>query len=169
MSDTDEIETNEDEDSPVITRLRQQARDGDAARKEADSLKRELAFARAGIDTTTKAGSLLFKAWEGDPSDIEALKAEAAELGIGAPPVVEEKPTEDTGTATRRMVADGAPADFGGSEDPRKVALGEAQEAIKNGARAEVAQGHFINQLAQAAIGGDQRVILDPKGMSRRA
>lgn len=83
MSDTPtDAPTNDDGagDSSDIKALREAAKHGKAAQAENERLQRELAFAKAGIDTESKLGSMLAKTYEGDLSDIEALKAEWAEL-----------------------------------------------------------------------------------------
>jgi len=83
---TQEMENHEETDQPDIRALRKAAEAGKKAQDELSQMKRELLFAKAGIDTASKIGGLLFKTWEGD--DVESLKAEAMDLGIvgGAEP-----------------------------------------------------------------------------------
>lgn len=82
MSDTPNEHATDDSagNDGDIKALREAAKAGKAAQAEAERLQRELAFAKAGIDTDSKLGSMLAKTYEGDLSDIEALKAEWAEL-----------------------------------------------------------------------------------------
>jgi len=80
-----------------IKALREAAEAGKAATKELENAKRELAFAKAGIDTDTKLGSMLAKTYEGDLTDVEALKAEWNELNP-APPAQSETPAPDAPT-----------------------------------------------------------------------
>src|ERR1019366_972961 len=115
----DELLEEQEDDTPVLKLLRQQLKESRGAAKEAASSKRELAFLKAGVDTETKAGKLLLKAYDGDLSDVEALKAEAAELGAlrGPPPTGTELPQTpdpgqgsvnlETGSGARQELAGG--------------------------------------------------------------
>ena len=49
-----------------IKELRDAADRGKEAIAERDLLKREVAFMKAGVDTDSKAGQLLFKAYDGE-------------------------------------------------------------------------------------------------------
>ncbi|MCO1498224.1 hypothetical protein, partial [Limosilactobacillus reuteri] len=73
--------TDHDDDQTPETNagLREAARLGKEAQARAEQLARENLFLRAGVDLDSKVGKMLFKTWEGD--DIDALKAEAGELG----------------------------------------------------------------------------------------
>lgn len=51
------------------------------AKSEGESAKRELAFLKAGIDTSTGTGKLLAKSYEGELT-VEAIKAQAEEYGL---------------------------------------------------------------------------------------
>ena len=54
------------EDAGSIKDLRDAADRGRKATQELDQVKREMAFLKAGVDTDTKAGQLLFKAYDGE-------------------------------------------------------------------------------------------------------
>lgn len=78
-------EQGDDSDGNVdIKALREAAKAGKADRAENEQLKRELAFAKAGVDTDSKIGSMLFKTYEGDLTDVAALQAEWSELNPAA-------------------------------------------------------------------------------------
>ena len=57
-----------------IKELRDAAERGRQASQELEEMKREMAFMKAGVDTDTKAGQLLFKAYDGE-LDTESIKA----------------------------------------------------------------------------------------------
>lgn len=142
-----------------------------------EATRRELAFARAGIDTTdSKVGKMLFETYKGDLSDVAALKAEATELGLLTDPTAPtggdpnpDEPPVDTGTAERRALATGAPADTGLDEDPMERTLAEAREHMdRNGYSFEKAAGHLINQRANIAMAGDRRVLFVPQSADQR-
>lgn len=102
MTDTNDTDND-------LAGLRKAAKDGKAALEENTRLQRELLFARAGVDTTTKTGALLFKAWDGD--DIEALKADAEEMGLLKTSTTGNTPPAPKSTQT------GTPGDDGGDDD----------------------------------------------------
>ena len=62
-----------------IKELRDAADRGKKASQELDSMKREMAFLKAGVDTDTKVGQLLYKAYDGE-LDTESIQAEWSEL-----------------------------------------------------------------------------------------
>lgn len=74
-------ETNDNQDQDDIKTLREKADQATAAQAEAQTARRELAFVKAGIDTESKLGGLLFKTYEGDLTK-DALQTEAKELGL---------------------------------------------------------------------------------------
>ena len=158
------------EDSDLVRRLRAEIKDRNSRLAEAETARRELAFVKAGIDTSSKLGQLFAKSFEGDVSDVEAIKAEAKELGLLDPvhaeptstPPAEPHVTDpaDTSASERSALASGAASDDGSGVDPRQVAMDHANDAMAKGAPFEVAAGSFIADLAKAAIAGDQRVIV---------
>ena len=139
----DQPEEQED-DTPVIKLLRQQLKQTRGAAQEAAATKRELAFLKAGVDVDSKAGKLLLKAYEGDLSDIEALRTEAQELGAlksgtpvegqtaGEPPAA----PPSTGSADRNAVAGGEPLD----PNQKKPVELEAREAFEESIKRQKSQ-----------------------------
>lgn len=163
----------EQPDQPDIRALRKAADAGKKAQEELSQMKRELLFAKAGIDTASKIGALLFKTWDGD--DVETLKVEAADLGIGpaaqvetASSVPEEESTQQT---FRSSFARGDAA--GASEVPQRDPFEEAYElfhaARKAGRSLDDAGLAAIDRVLVAAASGDQRAIFDPSQWSREA
>ena len=70
---SEDIEITEEQHD--IKSLRKAAEAGKQAQNELAEMKRELLFAKAGIDTGSKIGKLLFKTWDGE--DLDSLKTEA--------------------------------------------------------------------------------------------
>ena len=169
--DDQDLSQDSAEDSDLVRRLRAEIKDRNTRLAEAESAKRELAFVKAGIDTSSKLGQLFAKSFEGDVSDVEAIKAEAKELGLLDPPAHAEPSSTpaaephvsdpaDNSAAERSALASGASSDDGSGVDPRQVAHDRANDAMAKGASFEVAAGGYIADLAKAAIAGDQRVIV---------
>lgn len=153
---------------PDIRSLREAADAGRQAQAEAERLRRENMFLRVGVDLDSRAGKLLFKAWEGDSED--DLKAEALELGAirgatATPPPSGPDNTDVAGQQDfRRTLSQGvAPAAAEiPSEDPREVAIRQYHEDRRNGVTGEKAQLAAFDRIWTAAVGGDERVIFTP-------
>ena len=170
-----DIEINQDEDQPDqpdIRSLRKAAEAGKKAQEELSQMKRELMFAKAGIDTSSKIGALLFKTWEGE--DVDALKGEAAELGIGTPAASEsskeipqdEREQQDFRNALRGQA--GAATDLP-ERDPYDEAYDLFHEARKVGRSLDDAGLAAIDRVLVAAASGDKRAIFDPNDWAREA
>lgn len=169
--ENDDLEI-EQPDQPDIKALRKAADAGRKAQEELSQMKRELLFAKAGIDTSSKIGALLFKTWEGD--DVEALKSEAAEFGIGNPapqPAPSITPEEAGQQAFRQSMARGDAA--GAAELPERDPYDEAydlfHEARKTGRTLDEAGLAAIDRVLVAAASGDRRAIFDPNDWAREA
>jgi hypothetical protein len=160
-----DIDNHEESDQPDIRSLRKAAEAGKKAQDELAQMKRELMFAKAGIDTASKIGGLLFKTWEGD--DVDALKTEAMDLGlIGAPQnAVAEIPAEEREQQTfRQSFNRGAPA--AAAELPEMDPYDEAyqlfHEARKRGTTLDDSGLAAIDRILVAAASGDKRAIFNP-------
>lgn len=154
-----------EQETPLIQRLRQQLEDQGKQLKESAEARRELAFLRAGVDTEAKAGKLLLKSYDGDLSDIEALRTEAQELGVyreaGAPSTATSTAASDatssggsvsleTGSVQRQAVAnDATGATPNAKQDPRAEAKAAYDDAIKNRHSDEDAQAEYFSVLAR--------------------
>jgi len=68
-------------DRKWVRDLERRAKQGDRATAERDSLMRELALLKAGIDVTTPQGKLFAKAYDGEPS-VDAITEAAREYGV---------------------------------------------------------------------------------------
>lgn len=161
--------TDHDEDQDNLKGLRAAARAGEQALAENAELKKQLLFAKAGIDTDSKIGSMLYRTWEGD--DLTALKVEAQELGLlGEKPAAgEAAPTpaqQDQGQQQfRDAMAGGRPAGQLPEQeqiDPVGVALQGFHEDIKRGGTREAAQLAAIDKVLVQAVNGNRNAIFDP-------
>ena len=160
-----DIDNHEESDQPDIRSLRKAAEAGKKAQEELAQMKRELMFAKAGVDTASKIGGLLFKTWEGD--DVDALKTEAMDLGlIGAPQsAVAEIPAEEREQQTfRQSFNRGAPA--AAAELPEMDPYDEAyqlfHDARKRGTTLDDSGLAAIDRILVAAASGDKRAIFNP-------
>jgi len=164
MSDTS---TDTEPQEGGLHQLREAARKGEAALKENDLLKRQLAFAQAGVDITTKVGGMFFKTFEGDTSDLAAIKAEALEVGaikVEAPAVDEGRADEDarrTGAQTAfSSGSNGTPAPQEGPR-PQDAALEKYQQDIRAGVDEVDAGDDAMAFLIGSAMKGDGRAFIN--------
>jgi hypothetical protein len=161
-----EMENHEETDQPDIRALRKAAEAGKKAQDELTQMKRELLFAKAGIDTASKIGGLLFKTWEGE--DIDSLKAEAMDLGIvgntgqqSATEVpAEEREQQNFRQAFNRGQA--AAATDLPEQDPYDEAYQLFHDARKRGTTMDDAGLAAIDRILVAAASGDKRAIFNP-------
>ena len=156
----------EDQEYGGIKELRDAADRGKKASQELDDMKREMAFLKAGVDTDTKAGKLLFKAYDGE-LDTDLLRAEADELGIlkGAEPLPPPEPdsTEaDVRVAQERQnLAADQIAPENQTESPYDAGHREFREMLDAGRPKEDSAARFIHTVLEAAGGDspDSRVV----------
>jgi hypothetical protein len=104
MNDTDQYDPSDDTDGTHddnLRELREAAKGGKAAKAEAEGLRRDLAFAKAGIDIDTPKGKMFAKSYEGDLSAAD-IKAGFEDI-FGAPTAEAPTPAaDDTDEAARR-------------------------------------------------------------------
>ena len=148
-----------------IKELRDAADRGKKATQELDAMKREMAFLKAGVDTDTKAGQLLYKAYDGD-LETEAIQAEWSELvpGAAAPPPAETVDATDTQVAEQRRVlaGDRVPPE-NQTESPYDAGHREFRTMMDEGRPKEDSAARFVHTVLEAAGGADpdQRVLSD--------
>ena len=88
--------------------LEDRAKAGDEAVAELAQLRRELSFRDAGVDPSSKQGQYFMRGYDGDMT-VDAIRAEAAELGLTGQPVQAQAPPVDYGAEQRiAMAADDA-------------------------------------------------------------
>lgn len=141
-----------------------------------------MAFLKAGVDTDSKAGKLLLKAYDGDLTDIAALKSEAESIGAiktaepappptpTTPPVPENPitPAEAQALAQRGQVASGAqPSDsVTQGKDPRAMARAEYDRMVTEGRSKEDAAAVAFRAYSIAFTEGDPRTQWRDQGQS---
>lgn len=171
MSDVHDDEITDDEPEPEAKGpkdLRAAAARSEKHRLEAESLRRENAFLRAGVDTETRGGKLLLKAYDGDLADIAALKAEAEALGAltktetAVTPVTAEvaiSPAEQEALSKRGAVASGAPPSslVAEGKDPYLEASQTYESSVGRGASKQDAMALAFHHVADKFLQGDAR------------
>lgn len=177
MSDTENTQMEQDESS--LAGLREAARRGNAAAAENEALRRSVLFLRAGVDPESKIGNMLFKTWEGD--DVEALKAEAMELGLLRSAASEKDEADAQAAAVRAaedarraqaadLTGNGIPAGADATHTtphPIDSALTGYHDAISHGADISVARQDAVARVLGAAFAGDQRVLVNTEARLR--
>ncbi len=148
-----------------IKELRDAADRGKEAIAERDQLKREMAFMKAGVDTDSKAGQLLFKAYDGE-LDTEAIQAEWQELVPTPVPVVEPEPAQETVTETdtqvseqRQALAEDSVSVEATTQSPYEQGFQEFQKSYDSGKPKDESVARFVHTVLEAAGQGDERVI----------
>jgi hypothetical protein len=144
---------------PPIAQLREAAEKGSQAINENQLLKKELAFTRAGIDTTSDIGAMVMAGFDGDLNDTEALSNLAAQInGIPAPasapeadPVVDTNPSPTPLEAMEAQAGGTAPAQ-NPPQDLLEEGWTEYQRRMKAGARKEDAAAEVINRMIDGAV-----------------
>ena len=149
-----------------IKELRDAADRGKKASQELDAMKREMAFLKAGVDTDTKAGQLLYKAYDGD-LETAAIQAEWSELVPAAaapPPEPETVDATDTQVAEQRrdLAGDSVPPE-NQTESPYDAGHREFRTMMDEGRPKEDSAARFVHTVLEAAGGADpdQRVLSD--------
>ena len=161
-------------DGANMKRMRELAEKGQRAEEleaQMAATTKENAFLRSGIDIDTPLGAMFFKAFDGDATDVEALKAQAVEMNIpfrtGAAPTPAAgdpaTPPESTGTEQRQQLANGAPADTGEQPHPNTVARQIFDTEMAAGGTWEDSAGMMIASKAAAAMSGDLRGTVPEK------
>ena len=157
----------DNQDPGGIKELRDAAERGKKATQELDAMKREMAFMKAGVDTDTKAGQLLFKAYDGE-LETESIQAEWQELAPAAaapPPEPETVDATDTQVAEQRreLAGDSVPPGTQ-TESPYDAGHREFKEMMDAGRPKEDSAARFIHTVLEAAGGADP----DPRVLSDR-
>lgn len=88
--------------------LEDRAKAGDEAVAQLAQLQREVSFRDAGVDPNSKQGQYFMRGYDGEMT-ADAIRAEAAELGLTGQPVQTQQPQVDYGAEQRiAMAADDA-------------------------------------------------------------
>lgn len=159
MAEPDQSQGQETHDEP--SELRKAADRGRQAVAEAEALKRENAFLRAGIDIEAPEAKYFYKGYEGELT-ADAIKAEAETLGLfktrepasteTATPEEREQTEIRAGLATGSNAV-GSPPD----EDPQTAGLRAGFEARKQGASHTEAFMAALPEAFREAVNASQR------------
>lgn len=160
-----------------IKDLRAAAARANKSSQEADNLRRENAFLKAGIDTETPTGKMFFKAFDGDLSDLAALKSEAEAVGALRPatppapePVADPNQRQNAPTqaevialAQRGQVASGAPPSqtVTGGQDPYIEARQGFEREVAEGRSTEDALANAFSKVLARYDEGDARTFYE--------
>ena len=147
-----------------IKELRDAADRGKQASQELNAMKREMAFLKAGVDTDSKVGQLLYKAYDGE-LDTVSIQAEWSELApVAVPPPSEPDTTDDARVSQQRqdLASDNIPPE-NQTESPYDAGHREFKTMMDAGRPKEDSAARFINTVLEAAGGDnpDQRVLSD--------
>lgn len=166
MSDTMGYEDEEQQDN--LRELREAAERGKQAKREADEAKRELAFAKAGIDTDSPKGRMFVKAYDGE-LDGAAIKAQFEELfGTPQDPAAEvvDEVEEARQEALRQQTAERRDLTAAGHDEapppaPDMVhqAYQEFEAAMNSGQSRELAFRHVLGGHIAAANAGQPGAV----------
>ena len=153
----------DNQDPGGIRELRDAAERGKKASQELDAMKREMAFMKAGVDTDTKAGQLLFKAYDGE-LETELIQAEWSELVPAAAAPMSESDTADARVSQQRqdLAGDSVPPGTQ-TESPYDAGHRAFQDMLDAGRPKEDSAARFVHTVLEAAGGDkpDPRVISD--------
>lgn len=154
---------------PTIQQLREAADRGRVTEAENALLRRQLAFAAAGIDFESGVGKLLLASYDGEPTKDAVLSA-ASEYGITVggtepPPATPPPPTPSAETqaaaaAQAALTAEGAAPPPPESDIPSTdQAYEQYRKELGKGAQNSRAAAKVIDRQIAAAIGGDENAI----------
>lgn len=152
-----------DEVNDNIAQLRKAADDGAKARTEAEALKREIAFLKAGVNLESAVGKMFAKAYDGE-LDVEMIKQGATEVGAITPvaaPAPEAPPVvHDENQSQERMDLASQSGRPGTIEpgDPFESAMAAFEAARKSGASRDTAAASAFAKIIEAHNAGDRRV-----------
>lgn len=147
-----------------IKELRDAAERGRKATQELDEMKREMAFLKAGVDMESKAGQLLFKAYDGD-LETDLIRSEAEDLGVLTSSTPEpDTPVEDVSVERevaeqRRALSEDSVPPEATTENPYDAGHRQFQEMVAAGRPKEDAAANFVKTVIEAAGSGDDRVV----------
>jgi hypothetical protein len=171
--DEETQDSQEQEDKPSYVRMKREdikALEEAASRaKDMDQIKKELVFAKAGIDTDTKLGKMLLTTYDGELTK-EAIVAEAQEIGLleattKNPEISKE---EKDSTKERQAATQGANPPGENPIHPKKEAVDAAKKVIEEGGKYDHAAGAYVSTLVQRYADGDGRAARNPGDRFRR-
>lgn len=170
---TNENPDDSQESEGGIKDLRRKASKADELEKALTGQQREIAFLKAGVDTSSKIGSMLMQTYQGD-LEPDVIKAEALE--VGAIKTSEEPKPETPATPEEQAVLEGQ-QQLAGSEstvppvapedrprDPLKDGYEKFDEQLREGATRGEASAEVTTRIIDAALHGDKRFLVSKEG-----
>lgn len=148
------------------------------AERRAEQADRTSAMAIAGIPTGTAPGAAFVEKYTGKLDDVEAIRAAAVEWGLWKPEGSDANPATPSTPADQAQVdADRAalqnagaalnPGDQPPSRHPAEEGLDRFYQRVQTeGARREDAFPEIFDRLVDAAVKGDERVLVQDKRKS---
>jgi hypothetical protein len=113
---------------------------------------RELAFTRAGIDTTSDLGATLMRGYDGELTT-EALQPLAAQMaGLAPPPPPDDTPPEPSALEALEGMSGGMAPGQTPPADVLETAWSSYQSRMAAGARKEDAAAEVVNRVIDAAV-----------------
>lgn len=159
-----------DPESIDIESLQTQAAAAASAQAEAETLRRELAIVRAGVDVSTPAGKFFAENYKGDLAP-EAIVEQAT--AVGAIKAVEETPLPpDNSEAQERLnlgAGETAGAGVEADKDPHDAGFEGFLKARQEGEPVDRAAAHYFSSVLTAAANGDERAIHNPEKWREQA
>jgi len=172
MTITDATEHHDDQggEPEAIRNLREsnKRKDDEIAKLRRSALRGS--FIEAGVPVTG-AGALLLEHYDGDPADLDAIKAKAAEYGLlpdpatgeAPPPADEADPGDQLDPSQvderRNLGADSLPPGTQPDHDPARLdkAFDRRTERLQGGERQEDAAAEVFGEIIGAGVAGDPR------------
>lgn len=172
-TDTQDSQQSEEQEKTYTRMKREDIKALEEAAAQAKAIplmQKELAFAKAGVDTDSKIGKMLFQTYEGELTK-EAIIAEAQEIGLlekvtSNPEVPKE---EKDSTKERQALNNGAQPPGDNPIHPKQEAVDNAKRVVEEGGKFDHAAGAFISTLVQRYADGDQRAAKNPNDRFRKS
>lgn len=174
MSMTDDDTTYDDQEAEQdnLRDLREAAKGGKAAKAEAEALRRDLAFAKAGIDIDTPKGKMFAKSYEGElnAADIKAGYEDIFGASQAAPAADDGQEDEAARAARdealrqqtqerRDLTAAGSEQSPPPTADLVKEGYAKFEEALNSGKPRELAFKEILSGHIGAANAGQKNAV----------
>lgn len=167
QQDDQDYEADEDPPQEDLRGLREAAKSGKAAKAEAESARRELAFTKAGIDTDSDRGQMFMDSYKGE-LDKDAIKARFDTIfgGNEPPPEGDDEAAKAAEEELKAQTQDrrdltSAGTDFTPQPEGSLIDAGykRMQDALNEGRPMEIAFREALGGTLAAANAGDPRAV----------
>lgn len=148
-----------------VSELRKAAEAGRSAKAEAEAARKELAFVKAGVDTSSKPAQAMLNTYAGELT-AEAIQAEAREWSLLDTPKAEPETPDYSAEAAAQEMRDGLDGSPAPDSKPEIGGVDAALEQFKTNREAGMSQtdatNNAIGAIIAAAARGDKQAIFDP-------